>query len=576
MADTLVIRGGTVVDGTGGARYEADVAVGGDKIMAIGRGLPKGDREINAHGKLVTPGFVDIHTHYDAQVTWANRVSPSSWNGVTTVLIGNCGVGFAPCRPEQRDMLVKLMEGVEDIPEVVLTEGLPWNWQTFPDFLDAIGARRYDIDVATQVPHSAVRVYVMGERGANREPATEDDRTRMAQLVAEGLRAGALGFATSRTIAHKTLAGDHVPTLHAAEAELAAIGQAMRGVGAGWMQVISDFDDPEAEFGILRRVAEGSGRPMTFSLLQREQRPTLWRELLDKVADVNRAGFEMKAQVMGRPIGIMLGFEISQNPFIGRPSWREIRNLPFGEKMARLRTAEFRARLLSEETANPLAKQRLNTWEKIFPLNDPPDYEPPPEASVAARAAREGRDPQDVVYDMLLEKDGRAILYRPIINYADGTLDTVKLMLEDPNTLIGLGDGGAHVSIICDASTMTHTLTHWARDRTRGARLPLEWVVRRLTRDNAAAIGLHDRGVLAVGNKADINVIDFDRLMVHAPEVLYDLPSGGRRLVQRTRGYDATIVSGVPVYRDGEATNELPGRLVRGARGKRAMPMAAE
>jgi N-acyl-D-aspartate/D-glutamate deacylase len=575
MADTLVIRGGTIVDGTGAACYEADVAVVGDKIAAIGRALPKGNREIDARGKLVTPGFVDIHTHYDAQVTWANHVSPSSWNGVTTVLIGNCGVGFAPCRPEQRDMLVKLMEGVEDIPEVVLTEGLPWNWQTFPEFLDALGARGFDIDVATQVPHSAVRVYVMGERGVNREPATEDDRNNMAQLVAEGLRAGALGFATSRTIAHKTLAGDHIPTLRAAEAELAAIGQGMRRVGAGWMQVISDFDDPEAEFGILRRVAEGSGRPLTFSLLQREQRPTLWRELLDKVAEVNSAGFEMKAQVIGRPIGIMLGFEISQNPFVARPSWREIKDLPFLAKLAKLRTAEFRARLLSEATANPQS-ERLNAWAKIFPLADPPDYEPPPEASVAARAAREGRDPQDVVYDMLLEKDGRAILYRPIINYADGTLETARLMMQDPNTLIGLGDGGAHVSIICDASTMTHTLTHWARDRTRGARLPLEWVVRRLSGDNASAIGLRDRGVLAPGLKADLNVIDFDRLMVHAPEVRYDLPSGGRRLVQRTEGYEATIVSGVPVYRNGEATNELPGRLVRGARGGRATAIAAE
>jgi len=575
MADTLVIRGGTIVDGTGGAPYEGDLAIAGDRIAAIGKGLPKGDQEIDARGKLVMPGFVDIHTHYDAQVTWANQISPSSWNGVTTVLIGNCGVGFAPCLPERRDMLVKLMEGVEDIPEVVLTEGLPWNWQSFPEYLDALGARRFDLDVATQVPHSAVRVHVMGERGANREPATEQDRAEMGKLVAEGLRAGALGFATSRTIAHKTLAGDHIPTLRAAEAELAAIGQAMRGVGAGWMQVISDFDDPEQEFGILRRVAEGSGRPMTFSLLQREQRPTLWRELLDNVAEVNRAGFDMKAQVMGRPIGVMLGFEISQNPFIGRPSWGEVKDLPFAGKLAKLRTPEFRARLLSEQTADAAMAHRLNTWDKIFPLNDPPDYEPPPEASVAARAAREGRDPEQVVYDMLLEKDGRAILYRPIINYADGTLDTVKLMMEDPNTLLGLGDGGAHVSIICDASTMTHTLTHWARDRTRGAKMPLEWVVRRLSRDNAAAIGLHDRGVLAAGYKADVNVVDFDRLTVHAPEVLYDLPSGGRRLVQRTDGYEATIVSGVPVYRNGQATGGLPGRLVRGAKDAVAAQRAA-
>ncbi|HST76746.1 MAG TPA: amidohydrolase family protein, partial [Acetobacteraceae bacterium] len=397
MAETLVIRGGTVVDGTGGAPYEADVAIAGDRIVAIGKALPRGGEEIDARGKLVTPGFVDVHTHYDAQVTWGSQISPSSWNGVTTVLIGNCGVGFAPCLPSQRDMLVKLMEGVEDIPEVVLTEGLPWNWQTFPQFLDALDARRYDLDVATQVPHAAVRVYVMGKRGAEREDATEQDRARMAALAAEGIRAGALGFSTSRTIAHKTLAGEPTPTLGAAEAELAAIAQAMRGVGEGWMQVISDFDDPEAEFAMLRRLVEQSGRPMTFSLLQREQRPKLWRELLDKVADVNRAGFSMKAQVMGRPIGIMLGFEISQNPFIGRPSWQEVKQLPFADKLAILRTPEFRARLLAEQTTDPALKHRLNTWEKIFPLNDPPDYEPPPEESVAARAAREGRSPEDVV-----------------------------------------------------------------------------------------------------------------------------------------------------------------------------------
>ena len=557
---------GTIVDGTGAAPYEADIAIHDGTIAAIGRALPKGQQEIDARGKLVTPGFVDIHTHYDAQVTWSSQVSPSSWNGVTTVLIGNCGVGFAPCRPDRRDMLIKLMEGVEDIPEVVLTEGLPWNWQSFPDYLDALDARHYDVDVGTQVPHAAVRVHVMGERGAAREPANADDRAAMAQIAAEGVRAGALGFSTSRTIAHRTLAGEHIPTLHAAEAELAAIGRALGETGAGWMQVISDFDDPETEFGILRRVLEGSGRPMTFSLLQRESRPGLRRELLDKVADVNRGGHTMKAQVISRPIGFTLGWEVSQNPFSTRPAWRDIRHLPFAGKLARLRDPAFRARLLSEENTDPASRSRLNTWDRLFPLNDPPDYEPPPESSIAAEAARLGRDPAALAYDRLMEKDGRAMLYRPIINYADGTLDTVKLMLEDPNTLIGLGDGGAHLGIICDASSMTTTLTHGARDRTRGARLPLPFVVKRLTRDNAAAIDLYDRGLVRVGFKADINVIDFDRLNVHAPEVLYDLPSGGRRLVQRTEGFEATIVSGVPVYRDGQATGLLPGRLVRGAK----------
>ena len=567
MTETLIIRGGTIVDGTGGAPYEADVAIQDGKIAAIGRALPKADRDIDARGKLVTPGFVDIHTHYDAQVTWSNQISPSSWNGVTTVLIGNCGVGFAPCRPDRRDMLVKLMEGVEDIPEVVLTEGLPWNWQSFPEYLDALGARQYDADVGTQVPHAAVRVHVMGERGAAREPATEADRAEMARIAAEGIHAGALGFATSRTIAHRTLAGEAIPTLHAAEAELTAIGRALGGAKAGWMQVISDFDDAEQEFGILRRVMEASGRPMVFSLLQRESRPQLWRYLLDKVADANRAGHTMKAQVIGRPIGFILGWEVSQNPFSARPAWREIRHLPVQARLDRLRDPAFRARLLAEETDDPAWRSRLNTWDKLFPMNDPPDYEPSPDCSIAAVAARRGLDPAGVAYDWLMEQDGRAVLYRPIINFADGTLNTAKLMLEDPNTLIGLGDGGAHLGIICDASSMTTTLTHWGRDRTRGDKLPLPFLVKRLTRDNAAAIGLFDRGLVKTGFKADLNVIDFDRLNVHAPEVLYDLPSGGRRLVQRTEGFDATILSGVPVYRHGQATGALPGRLVRGARG---------
>jgi N-acyl-D-aspartate/D-glutamate deacylase len=567
MSDTsLVIRGGTVVDGTGGDPFEADVAIADGRIVAVGRALPKGVEEIDARGKLVTPGFVDPHTHYDAQVTWGNHINPSSWHGVTTVLIGNCGVGFAPCLPDQREMLVKLMEGVEDIPEVVLTEGLPWNWQTFPDFLDALDARRFDIDVATQVPHSAVRVYVMGERGANREPATEDDRARMAAVVAEGLRAGALGFATSRTIAHKTLAGDHVPTLHAAEAELAAIGQAMRGVGAGWMQVISDFDDPEVEFGILRRVAEGSGRPLTFSLLQREQRPNLWRELLDKVADVNRAGFDMKAQVMGRPIGIMLGFEISQNPFIGRPSFASIADLPFDQKSAALRDPSLRARLLSERCDDPVLERRVSRWDRIFPLTGSPDYEPAPENSIAARASREGRDPADLAYDLLLEDNGKALFYRPLSNYSYGNLDSVHDMLAHDATIVGLGDGGAHVGILCDSSAISTMLTHWTRDRSRGATFALPWAVKRITRDSAHAIGLRDRGVLASGYKADLNVIDYDHLRLRKPEVVYDLPAGGRRLIQRADGYTATILSGAVVHRDGAATGALPGRLVRGAK----------
>ena len=563
MSETLIIRNGTIVDGTGGAPYQADIALRDGKIIQIGEIAASGGAEIDATGKIVTPGFVDVHTHYDAQVMWGNHITPSSWNGVTTVLIGNCGVGFAPCLPERRKMLVELMEGVEDIPEVVLTEGLPWNWQSFPEFLDAIEARHYDLDVCTQVPHAALRVHVMGQRGADREPATAEDRAEMARLAAEGMEAGALGFSTSRTLAHKTLDGRHTPTLNAEEAELAEIGRAL---GRGWMQVISDFDDIDDEFGMLRRLAAGSGRPMTISLLQREARPQAWRQILGHIGAANLAGLKITGQVMGRPVGVMLGFEISQNPFLACPSWQSIAKLPFAEKQTRLRDPAFRATLLGETFADPGLKHRLTNWDAIFPLSDPPDYEPAASNSIAAIAAREARTPEEVAYDLMMQNDGRTILYRPIINYADGDLEAVREMMQDPNTIMGLGDGGAHVSIICDASAPTHMLTHWTRDRARGPKLPLEWVVKRLTADNAAALGLGDRGRIAVGLKADINIIDYDKLAVHKPEVLYDLPAGGRRLIQRTEGYVATIVSGVAVMRDGVATGALPGRLVRGTR----------
>ena len=567
QSPTLVIRNGTIIDGTGGDPYDADLAITDGRISAIGgtiaMAVPGAVEEIDARGKLVTPGFVDVHTHYDAQVTWSDRLSPSSWNGVTTILMGNCGVGFAPCLPERRDMLVELMEGVEDIPEVVLTAGLPWNWQTFPEFLDALDARQYDLDVCTQVPHSALRVHVMGQRGADREPANQADRTEMARLAAEGIAAGALGFSTSRTLAHKTLDGRHIPTLRAEESELATIANAL---GSGWVQVISDFEDLDQEFAMLRRLSIDSGRRMTISLLQREQRPDAWKTILGHIHAANDAGAHIVGQVMARPVGVMIGFEISQNPFMDRPSWKAIAHLPFAEKLPHLQNPEFRARLLAEETTDPALKHRLNTWAKIFPLGASPDYEPAPETSVAATAARQGRTPEEVAYDLLMERDGRNVLYRPIINYAAGDLEAVKTMMQDPHTIMGLGDGGAHVSIICDASAPTTMISHWTRDRTRGERLPVEWVIKRLSADNAAALGLSDRGTLKVGLKADLNIIDHSRIRAHAPEVRYDLPAGGRRLVQTTEGYDATIVSGTIVQRNGTATGNLPGRLVRGTR----------
>jgi N-acyl-D-aspartate/D-glutamate deacylase len=563
---SLIIRGGTLVDGTGAAPYEADIAIGDGRILEIGKISARAAEEIDAKGLIVTPGFVDIHTHYDAQATWSSRLLSSSINGVTTALLGNCGVGFAPCRPERRDMLVKLMEGVEDLPEVVLTEGLPWNWESFPEYLDALDARPYDMDVAAMVTHAPLRVHVMGEAAEAHAVATPEQCAEMARLTAEGLAAGALGFSTSRAIAHRTLDGRHIPTLGTPEEELETIARAIRAQGSGWMQVISDFDDPEDEFARLQRIAAASGRPMTFSLLQRESKPGLWRWLLDKVEFAHEAGVPMYGQVMGRPVGLMFGFELSQHPFLMRASYQAIAHLPFEQRIAALRDPALRARIIAEPTEDPALKVRLNNWEKIFPLGDPPDYEPPPEKSVAAMAAARGMDPAALCYDLMTEQDGRAILNRPILNYADGDLTAIRNMVTHPHTLMGLGDGGAHVGYICDASCMTHMLVHWARDRARGPRLPLEFVVKRISRDSAHALGLKDRGVLAPGKKADINVIDFGRLALEMPKMHYDLPAGGKRLIQKAQGYVATIVSGTPVYREGEASGALPGRLVRGAK----------
>jgi N-acyl-D-aspartate/D-glutamate deacylase len=558
----LVIRGGTVIDGSGRDAFEADVAIDAGKIVAVGKVSARGKEEIDARGKIVTPGFVDPHSHYDAQATWSSRITPSSWHGVTTTLIGNCGVGFAPCEPADQGLLVKLMEGVEDIPEPVLTEGLQWNWRSFPDFLTALEARPFDLDIATQVPHAAVRVHVMGQRGVDREPATEADAEAMARLAAEGIRAGALGFSTSRTINHKTKAGEHIPTLDAEEAELATIARALPG---GWLQVISDFDEPEPEFAMLRRLVEQSGRPMAITILQRDAVPEEWRRITGWIADAHRAGLPMLGQVLTRPTGIILGFEISQNPFLGRPSYDAIAGLPFAAKIAELRRPERRASILAEDTEDYGLRRRVRRWDRMFPMADPPNYEPAPEDSIAARAEQSGRDPAEFAYDLLLENNGKTLLYRPLSNYAYGNLDTVHDMLTHDATIVGLGDGGAHVGILSDASALSTMLTHWTRDR-KGERFALPWAVKRITRDSAQAIGLHDRGLVANGYKADLSVIDYDRLQVRAPEVVYDLPAGGRRLIQRADGYDVTIVSGTPVTRNGEATGALPGRLVRGAR----------
>jgi N-acyl-D-aspartate/D-glutamate deacylase len=569
----LIVRGGLVVDGSGASPFEADVGVKDGRLAAIGSIAGTATQEIDARGKLVTPGFVDIHTHYDGQATWDERMQPSSFHGVTTVVMGNCGVGFAPCRPDDHERLIRLMEGVEDIPFPVLSEGLPWTWESFPDYLDGLEKRRFDVDVGTQIPHAPIRVYVMGERGANREPATEADIAAMAAIAKSGADAGALGFSTSRTLNHRTSDGKPTPTLTAGEDELTGIAlglaRAGNGEGRGVLQFVSDFADAEREFEMLRRIVQRSGRPLSFSLVQHARDPGQWKRQLERLSEARAQGLPMKGQVCGRPVGVLFGFELTLNPFTHHPTYRTIASLPLAERVRRLRDPELRARLLSETTAATygFVAHMPRTWPAMFLMGEEPDYEQPSERTVAAIAAERGVRPEEVALDHMLKSEGRGMLYLPFLNYVEGSLAPCYDMLTHPATVLGLSDGGAHVGMICDGSFPTSNLTHWTRDRTRGPKVPLEQIVRMQTRETADAVGLFDRGLIAVGYRADINVIDYDRLELLAPEVAYDLPAGGRRLVQRARGYVATVVAGEVTYRDGEATRALPGRLLRGARG---------
>jgi N-acyl-D-aspartate/D-glutamate deacylase len=567
MAHTgsLIIRNGTIVDGTGAKPYVGDIKIVDGLIKEVGQVSGSADQEIDAKGLLVTPGFVDIHTHYDGQVTWSNKVGSSSQLGVTTVVMGNCGVGFAPCKPEDREITMKLMEGVEDIPGVVLQEGLPWNWNTFPEYLNALEAREYDIDVATQVGHAPIRINVMGDRGAKREPSTEADRAQMTALAVEAIKAGALGFTTSRTILHRSSDGSPTPSLGAAEGELTAIAKGLGEAGLGVLQLVTDFDDVDEEFAMLRRIVEASGRPLSLTLLQHEHLPDRWRRVMEHMHAATDAGLKMKAQVGARPVALILSFALSLCPFTQLPSFEALRNLSPEERLKKLRDPEVRAKILSEEHSEAMYKRRVANFDNLYPLGDPPDYEPKPEDSIAARAQRAGVDPTAFAYDYLLENDGTAMLYRPLYNYADRDHEVLREMLMDRDTVPGLSDGGAHYGYICDASFPTYLLTHWARDRNRGERIPLELLVKWQTQDTAATVGLNDRGILRPGFKADINIIDFEGLKLHAPTIVYDLPAGGRRLGQAAEGFRATIVSGVVTYQDGAATGKLPGKLIRGA-----------
>jgi N-acyl-D-aspartate/D-glutamate deacylase len=559
----LLIRGGSVADGTGAPLRTADVAISGGVIAEVGKVTGSARHEIDADGALVTPGLVDIHTHYDGQATWTAEMAPSETNGVTTVVMSNCGVGFAPVRPGDQQRLIELMEGVEDIPGTALHEGLPWDWESFPDFLDSLDRRPHRIDVATQVTHGPLRLFVMGERGAAREPATPEEIAEMGRLAAEAVRAGALGFTTSRTLNHKTSRGEPTPTLTAAREELVGIAEAIGRTGAGVFQLITDFPDMEHEIGTMRAMAKVSGRPLSVSLMQVHARGDQWRDVLQAITDANADGLALRAQVATRAIGILVGLQATMNPLAKCASFSAVAGRPLAEQVAMLRDPSLRSAILDEYRA--AVHSLIDNLETTFVLSDPPDYEPPPSASVAAMAGQKGLRPDELLYDLLLEDEGRRLLYVPIINYASGDLRVVGEMLEHPHTVPALGDGGAHVGIISDGSFPTTLLAHWGKDRRRGPRFPIEWLVKRHTHDTAQTVGMGDRGVLAPGYKGDVNVVDFDALAASAPRMAYDLPAGGKRLLQPAHGYLKTIVAGTVIRDHGEPTGAAPGRLVRGA-----------
>ena len=569
----LVIRGAAVIDGTGADRRIADVAVDGGVITAVAASTSNraevgaGRREIDAEGLLLTPGWVDIHTHYDGQATWDPYLTPSSWHGVTTAVFGNCSVGFAPVRPGKESYLINLMEGVEDIPETVLAEGIDFRWESFPEYLDVLASTPRIMDIGAQVPHAALRYYVMGERGADfAEKPSAAEITRMGALLEVALDAGALGFTTSRTVKHRAADGRLTPGYGAEEAELTGLAQAMKRAGAGVLEVNSDFG--EGDFARLRTAAEIAGRPLSVLLVQVDNAPDLWRETLDQVGEACADGLEVTAQVGSRAIGVLMGLEATMHPFTSHPLWLEMVDLSPKERFARLRNdPELRRRLVEERPDDSHVQMMEQALQRTFELDDRVDYEPAPEASIAAMARAQGRDPFDLALELMLANDGQTLLLHPFENYCTGDLEVVKEMLEDPNTVCGVADAGAHVGIICDASSPTSLLTHWGRDRSRGDKLPLEFLVRKQTGDTARTYGLLDRGVIAPGYKADLNLIDFNALRLRRPELVYDLPAGGRRIIQKAEGYRHTFVTGVEVMRDGEATGELPGKLLRGAQG---------
>jgi len=569
----FVIRDALIVDGNGAPPFGGDVAIDGDRLTQVGGKAGPGRREVAAGGRLLAPGWVDIHTHYDGQATWDPILAPSSVHGVTTLLFGNCGVGFAPARKRDQQALIDLMEGVEEIPGVVFTEGLNWDWESFDEYLDALAAMPRTVDIGTQLAHHPLRVYVMGDRAIRREAATADDIAAMEHLATEAMRVGAFGISTSRTDPHMTRAGEQVPGRYSDHAELMGLARALRAAGRGALGLNADFEDVDAEFAWMRDFARTSGRPLYFLHLDRAHDPGRLPRIIAGIRAARAEGLQITGQGGGRPAGLLLGLSTDLNPFSLRESFSELATLPLAERLARLRDPAMRARILAEEASArllsllpPLSRFIATRWEGMYDLGDPPDYEPTADRSVAAMAARAGVTPQEYCYDTITAGDGGRMLFFPLVNYGAGDHAVLRDMLTDPHTIFGLSDGGAHCGSICDGAIPTFMLTHWVRDRARGPRLPLEFVVKRMTSETADFMGLADRGRLARGLRADLNLIDLAGLHAHHPEMIADLPAGGRRLIQRVEGYGMTMVGGVPVFEDGVDTGARPGRLLRAGR----------
>ena len=580
----LVIRNGNIVDGSGKKSFLGDIAIDDGKITKVGEVINSGKKEIDADGNLVSPGWVDIHTHYDGQVCWDPYLTPSSWHGVTTVVMGNCGVGFAPVKPGDENFLIQLMEGVEDIPGTALHEGIDWEWETFPEFLDAIERKEFVMDLGFMIGHGPVRSYVMGyDRCQNQVDASKDEINQMSEIVEKAINAGALGFSTSRTILHRDIHGVYVPGTEASSEEMKELAFAVDRAGEGTLEIVSDWLDQEIEMSWMKEYVEKSDCGLTVLQTNGDSVKTILY-----CEEQFLKGKNVRPQFPGRNVGLMFGLESSLHPFIGHPSYKEISHLPLNERLSIMRDPAFKQKILNESPSfredlqkaakeqksnktkeeikaeAEIGKKLISNYETQFILSDPPNYEPTREDSIAYLAEQRNQSEEEVIYDELIKDDGKSLIYACFTPYENHKLKFVETFYKLKSSVAGGSDGGAHCGLICDASMPTTNLSHWARDRSAGNKIPLELIIRKQTKDTAETYGLFDRGEIKTGMIADINIIDFEKLNVSLPKMIFDLPKGGKRLVQESFGYLATIKSGEVVYENGQATGTLPGQVIRG------------